>query len=591
MDSIPHIPETAPFTAEQRAWLNGFLAGAFGQQQVATPALEESSRGSVLFLFGSQSGNSETLAKQFSKKAKSAGFKSRVSGLDQVSPGDLVNEQHALIVTSTWGEGEMPDNAKDFWDTLVQDSAPKFENLNYSVLALGDTNYETFCVAGKEFDRRFSELGANRLHPCVECDVEYEEKAEEWFSGVLGSLDEIAPTNGTIGGTLPNGATESPEPSAKTGGYGKKNPFPSPLLKVDALNGEGSAKDVRHIEFSLEGSGLEYETGDALGVFALNDEKLVKAFIEKLGVDPQESVLTPDDEQVPLEEALTQNYEITKITPKLLKLIAEKSGSEGLKELLEKENKAKLNDYLWGRDPLDLFDEYGANGITAPEFLETLRKLNPRLYSIASSPKAHPGEVHLTVGAVRYEFAGRERGGVCSTFMADRLPVDSTAGVFVQVSHGFRLPEDKNLPVIMVGPGTGIAPFRAFLEERKATEASGKNWLFFGDQHEATDFLYREELEGYVESGLIQHLHTAFSRDQEEKVYVQDRMREHGAELWRWISEGAHFYVCGDASRMAKDVDAVLIELVSQHGGKSMDEAKDFVAQLKKDKRYQRDVY
>ncbi|MBG88560.1 MAG: sulfite reductase subunit alpha [Verrucomicrobiales bacterium] len=374
--------------------------------------------------------------------------------------------------------------------------------------------------------------------------------------------------------------------------YNRKNPFPAKLLVHRMLTKEGSLKDTRHFEISLEGSGLEYEVGDALAVCPTNCPELVDEIITALGASPDTMVPLPKEGEAPLKEALTKNYVVTQPNGKLIAAVAEKTGDAELTALLEKENKPKLTEWLWGREVIDLLLGYPDAKFEPAEFALLLRKLQPRLYSIASSIKAHPGEVHLTVAAVRYHSHGRDRKGVCSTYLCDRVDINSTdVPVFVQTSHGFRIPTNPDTPMIMVGPGTGIAPFRAFLEERKAIGAQGKNWLFFGEQRRDFDYLYQEEFESYLEEGVLTRLDTAFSRDQEHKIYVQDRMKENAAEIWKWLEQGAHFYVCGDAARMAKDVDAALHKLVETEGGRSEEEAVVFVKQLRKAKRYQRDVY
>ncbi|MDD5260974.1 MAG: flavodoxin domain-containing protein [Methylacidiphilales bacterium] len=549
MGAIPFIPENAPFTPEQRAWLNGFLAAWLavpetGPVSAGPPA---ASGVSLLVLYGSQSGNAEALAKKIGKLARARQYNARVASMESASPADLATEQQVLVVTSTWGEGEMPDNAKAFWHGLSNGSSPNLQNVRYAVLALGDKNYgDTFCLAGRQFDERLEKLGASRIHPRIDCDVDFENPAETWINEVLAKFENAA---GSPAIEISNGMAEVENVNAETS-IGRKNSFSAPLLANLKLNAEGSAKDVRHIEFSLENSGLYYEVGDALGVYPVNCPDFVSEILDTAGLNGEEEIELENMGRISLHTALLEHLELR---PFLSALPSAKT--------------------------------------TAAVLVEKLRPLQPRLYSISSSPKAHPGQVHLTVGAVRFEQEGKSRKGACSTFLADRLPVGNSARVFVQTSHGFRLPADGNIPVIMVGPGTGIAPFRAFLEERSATGATGKNWLFFGDQKSATDFLYREQLEGHVKSGYLHRLDIAFSRDQADKIYVQDRMRERARELWDWLQQGAHFYVCGDAKRMAKDVDSMLCQIAREQGGLSEENATDFIAVLKKEKRYQRDVY
>ena len=540
MSTVPIIPENAPFSVEQRAWLNGFLAGVLNRGSAA--ALTSSPQAAsipLLIAFGSQSGNAESLAKRLAREAAGRGFAARAAGLDSLQPADLIKDKNVLLITSTWGEGDMPDNAASFWDSINQNgSSPKFDGVQYSVLALGDKNYgDTFCLAGKKLDARLAELGARRITDRVDCDVEFDAQAKQWSSSAFSAL---------------SGSTAAPaaEVEEETG-WSKKNPFPAKLIENTPLNTRGSSKDTRHIAFSLTGSGLSYEVGDALGVFVQNCPDVVDTIIAAHQLDPQAEVPLPDGGTAPLRAALIAHYEVRQ---------------------------------FYGKAPAQ-------SGITPAAFVADLRKLQPRLYSIASSVKAHMDEVHLCVGAVRYTADGVPHKGVASTYLADRLPLGETTGIYFHAANHFRLPSDATKPVIMVGPGTGIAPFRAFLEEREATQAPGKNWLFFGDQKRASDFLYHDQIIAWVQSGHLTRLDTAFSRDQEEKIYVQTRMLQAATELWQWLEEGAHFYVCGDAKRMAKDVDDALHTIIQTAGGKSADEASAYVNQMKKEKRYARDVY
>ena len=601
MAGIPYIPSSAPFTPEQRAWLNGYLAGLFADANLGEPGATSRSPSApakpadpLLVLYGSQSGSAEGLAKKFAKEAATKGFAPRVMELNAAAKLDLTQEARAVIITSTWGDGEPPDNATEFWSHISAEAAPKLANLNYSVLALGDKNYSEFCGAGKKFDERLETLGAKRIHPRVDCDLDYEALAKGWMDSVWPAL--IATSTGSESvasepANSPNGPSPAADSPIASTTYSRTNPFPARLITNRKLTGVDSGKDTRHFEISLQDSGLTYEVGDALGVMPQNCPALVDEIIRALGCDGEEGVTEPSGKETSLRSALLRNYQITKPGSSLLQLIADKAGDEELKSLLEPSRKADLDKFLYGREVIDVLLRCGAAKFAPKEFVGLLAKLQPRLYSISSSPKAHPGEVHLTIAAVRYESHGRARKGVCSTFLADRVEADTPVPVFVQTSHGFRIPADGSKPIIMIGPGTGIAPFRAFLEERRAIGATGKNWLFFGDQKAASDFLYREQLEGMLAEGLLTRLDTAFSRDQAEKIYVQTRMLEQAAELWRWLEDGAHLYVCGDAKRMAKDVDAALHEIIQNAGGKTADEAKAYVAKLKSDKRYQRDVY
>ena len=600
MNRIPFIPETAPFTAEQRMWLNGFLAGVFSDANPSGAASLAGALGAsveagwpkppLVVLYGSQTGTAEGLAKKTKVEAEKRGFAPKLVSMEKFADVDLTKEENVLVITSTYGDGDPPDMAQAFWDWLKADTAPKLEHLRYSVLALGDTNYSAFCQFGKSCDERLAALGAKRVAERKDCDLDYETPAAEWTASVFTALGEgLAQSRNGANGTNGSAPSAAEESAPAEEGYSKKNPFPARLLTNRRLSAEGSGKDVRHFEISLAGSGLTYEVGDALGVMPANCPQFVGEILAALGCDGEEAVKTSIGE-MPLRLALTQHFDITRPSAEFLAAAALRSPGSELAALLDPARKDDLKKWLYGREIIDVLP-----GLTTPfapaEFVALLKKLAPRLYSISSSLKAHADEVHLTIAAVRYEAHGRSRKGVASTFLADRVGDTGTVGVYVQPSHGFKPPVNGDTPMIMVGPGTGIAPFRAFLEERLATGAKGRNWLFFGDQKRATDFLYQEQLESWVKDGHLTRLDLAFSRDQAEKIYVQSRMLEAAAELWSWLEAGAHFYVCGDASRMAKDVDAALHTVIEKAGGKSADEAKAYVDRLKSEKRYQRDVY
>ena len=575
MSSPILVPDDAPFNAEQRAWLNDFLAknlAAAGAPAVASgPAIP------VTILWGSQTGNSEGVAKKLAKAMKVGNYNPQIIDMGQYDKAQLAKEQNVLIITSTYGDGEPPDNAADLHEFIMSESVPSLEGVNFSVFALGDSEYPDYCQCAIEFDTQLEKFGAKRIFKRIDCDVDYDEEFKEWKAGVMDAL----------GGAASASEVEEVEEELP---YGKKRPFPSPVINSYNLNGEGTDRETYHIEFSLEGSGLEYETGDALSVFSHNPEEAVDEILKNLSFKPTEEVPLPNGKEATLREALITSYDIRSLNKSLLTKWQETSGSPFLRSLIEGGEKADFEDFCWGRELIDLIVDHPADFGDAEEFVGVLKKLQPRLYSIASSPKAHPGEVHLTVAVVRYESHGRQRGGVCSTYFSDRMG-DSAPGVFVHHNKAFRLPEDLNKDVIMVGPGTGIAPFRAFLEERKATKAPGRNWLFFGNPHAATDFIYEEEITAMQKEGVINKLDLAFSRDQADKIYVQDRMLESGAELWSWLQDGGYFYVCGDASRMAKDVDNALHKIAQDHGGLTEEAAIDYFKQLKKEKRYARDVY
>ncbi len=603
---VPVIPDSAPFTVEQRAWLNGYVAGLMARGTVdPVAAAAKPVNGSALkpltILFGSQTGSAEGLAKRAAKEAGKRGFAPVILDMAQADLARLAGEPALLVITSTYGEGEPPDNARALHaglqsqvSNLQSETGTALSPVRFSVCAIGDSNYVQFCQCGKEFDAWLERLGATRVSPRVECDVDYEEKFAAWLDAALGALGSKA------GGTSlsaaapakkaqPDGAPESGykiPPTGNESAHSRKNPFPAPLLAVRNLNGPGSAKEVNHVEFSLEGAGLTYEAGDALGVVPHNCPALVGDVLAVLGCDGEEAVPTPAGE-LPLRRALTECYDLGKPSPELLEWVG---GALRPDSSAESGRKAPPTLASSTHHVIDVL--LAAPIKPAPrDLVAGLKKLQPRLYSISSSPKAHPGQVHLTVGAVRYDHDGRARKGVCSTFLADRAIAAGTVGVYVHANPAFRLPVDGAKPVIMVGPGTGIAPFRAFLEERRATGATGRNWLFFGDQKASADFLYRDELTAMNQSGLLTRLDLAFSRDQAAKIYVQHRLLEQAAELFAWLEAGAHFYVCGDAARMAKDVDAALHQVIEKAGAKSPEDAIAYVQAMRTAKRYARDVY
>lgn len=617
MPSVPYIPASAPFTGEQRAWINGYLAGLLTDANASdgniSPAQRQKGEAPaeaepLVIMYGSQTGTAEQLAKRLAADAGTHGFKARVLEMNAFASVDFSQEQRLVLVTSTWGDGDPPDNAMAFWQHLSSADAAKLDHLNYSVLALGDRNYENFCGAGKKFDERLAQLGAKCIHPRAECDVEYETTAKEWMTSLWPALESTTTPNRDHSAERKIDlrlAIPAVEPlarherdSSQTEGqlspasYDRNRPFPARLLVNRRLNAPGSAKDTRHFEISLEGSGLGYEVGDALGVLPTNCPVLIEELLAMLGFKGEEIVKDPSNLDVSLHSALLRNYAMTQPSFQLVQAAAERSNHKELLTLLNPANKLNLENWLYGRDIVDLLRECPGANFTPQEFVGFLRKLQPRLYSISSSPKAHPGCVHLTVANVRYDSHGRAKKGVCSSFLADRVALKETpVPIFVQTSQGFRLPENGETPIIMIGPGTGIAPFRAFLEERRAVGATGKAWLFFGDQRSDFDFLYRDELEAMLAAGTLTRLDTAFSRDQVEKIYVQDRILENGKEVWAWLDAGAHIYVCGDAKRMAKDVDAAIHQVIANQSARAQDAAVEYVSRLKTEKRYQRDVY
>ena len=572
---------------EQLAWTGGYLTGLVPKGSVLSSGITAASDAGVnvdiTILVGSQTGNCEALAEQTQQLATSRGLRTTIKKMGDYKLPQLKAEKYLLVIVSTYGEGEPPDNAREMYEYLFSKRAPALKQAHFAVLGLGDSSYEFFCKMGVDFDRQLEELGATRILQRVDCDVDFESSAETWMDAVLSELAtrvETKPQSAVL--SMPAFST------ATSSIYSRKNPFPAILLENIVLNGRGSIKETHHMELSLEGSGLTYEPGDALGIYPANAPDVVVDLLELLHFNGEEQV-NVDDKDITIYDVLFRNYEITTITRPMVQKYALLARNKSLEQLLDDKSKKELNDYLYGREIVDLIMDFPAENLSPQAFVDCLRKLPPRLYSIASSLKQHPDEVHLAVAAVRYQSYGRDRKGVGSTFLADRISEDTTVPVYIDRNTNFKLPADPATPIIMIGPGTGIAPFRAFVEEREAIGASGKNWLFFGDQHFETDFLYQTEWLRYLKSGVLTRMNVAFSRDQEQKVYVQHLMAEHGKELYAWLQEGAHLYVCGDEQRMAHDVHEALLGIVASEIGQ--DNAQDYVGNLQKEKRYQRDVY
>lgn len=581
----------------QRVWLSGYLtalgAAALAPSVGAVPAVNVQAVSApvsavtkdVTVLFGSQTDNARRLAKKFANRLEELGFKVVLSAMSDFKPNTLKKVENLLVLVSTHGEGEPPDNAISFYEFLHSKRAPELSSLRYSVLALGDMSYEFFCKTGKDFDVRLEELGGKRIVPRTDCDVDFEEPAAEWMNAVIAALEEGTSIHaaGNAGAVLAETGTESE--------YSRSNPFYAEVLENLNLNGRGSDRETRHLELSLEGSNLKYEPGDSLGVYPENHPRLVDELIQAAGWKPEEPVPAGKSGELPLREALLRNYEITVLTKPLLEQAAALAPESGLKELLAAGREQELRAYAEDRDLLDLVQDYALTGIPAANFVKILRKLPARLYSISSSPEAYPDEVHITVRAVRYETRGRDRYGVCSVQLAERIQPGDKLPLFIQSNSNFKLPENPDAPVIMIGPGTGVAPFRAFLGEREETGAQGKTWLFYGDQHFSTDFLYQVEWQRWLKEGVLTRMDVAFSRDTDKKVYVQHRMLEKASELYLWLQEGAVVYVCGDEKKMAHDVHKALAAILEQEGGLSPEAAAEYLTQMQQQKRYQRDVY
>ncbi|WP_379156415.1 sulfite reductase subunit alpha [Paenibacillus sp. sgz5001063] len=615
---IPVLPPTAPFEQKTRYFVDGLLAGMFSRTSV--PGADAYSRhepfsdqvssetppfpGStittklpVTILWASQTGNAEGAAIDCARKLQQAGYDVRLVNMNQYSVSELSKNRFALFIASTFGAGDPPDNGESFFQSLKAENAPQLQDLHYAVLAFGDSNYDLFCGFGRNLDTRLTELGAQRLLDCAHCDTDFQEQVDAWtndisalLSGYTGSLESSVPTGASVNPSDPVTVSVPVAPSQELLGYHRNHPVPSRLLFKQTLNKAGSQKETRHYAFDLTPSGLQFEAGDALGVWPANCPDLVRDLLHTLGIEPATPVLVKGKGELTATEALLRHFEIARVTPDMLRFIRDRARDARLSKLLDSENPADLKQWLWGRQLIDVLQEFPFS-LSAQELLEQLKPLQPRLYSISSSPRANAKEVHITVSTVRYENNGNARKGVCSTFLADLATEDTEIPIFIQKNAHFRPPANPNVPMIMVGPGTGIAPFRGFLQERKASGAKGMNWLIFGEQREESDFYFRDELEVLQKEGLLHRLDTAFSRDQADKIYVQHRILEHGAELWAWLQEGAHFYVCGDAQQMAKEVDAALKTVIQQHGGMTADEANDYVQEMSLSKRYARDVY
>lgn len=578
----------------QKIWLSGYLAASPFTAILDTPKTQvaelpvgctgQTVSKEVTILYGSQTGNAQGLAMKAGKLLEENGLRVIVSSMSNFKSSNLKKVQNLLIIVSTHGEGDPPDNARIFHEFLHGRRVPKLDTLSFSVLSLGDSSYEFFCQTGKEFDARLEELGGTRLYPRFDCDLDYDEPAAEWLEGVLGSLS-VAQGSSTA-------HAPAPKPQIFESTYTRSNPFKAEVLENINLNGRGSNKETRHLVLSLEGSCLTFEPGDSIGIYPRNDLELVDLLLKELKWDPKELItVNKQGDSFPFKDALISYYEITVVTKSLLEKVEHFLANADLRELLLPSNEEKLKSYLKGRDLLDIVRDFGPWGDSAQEFVSILRKIPARLYSISSSIAANPDEVHLTIGAVRYDAHGRERKGVCSIFCAERLQPGDTLPIYIQSNENFKLPKNPDTPIIMIGPGTGVAPFRSFMQEREEIGAEGKSWLFFGDQHFTTDFLYQTEWQKWLKDGVLSKMNVAFSRDTAEKVYVQHRLLEQSVEIFKWIEEGAVIYICGDEKNMANDVHHVLLAIIEKEGGMSREKAEIYLANMQQEKRYQRDVY
>lgn len=584
-------------TAEQQIWLTGYLTAQQGSvaqtteapQQVAEYVLNNESESQnnndrhITVVYGSETGNAQSLAEIFAERLVEHNYTVKLTAMDEIKQKEFKKVEDLFVITATHGEGDPPDNALTFHEFIHSRKAPKLENVRFSVLALGDESYEYFCQTGKDFDAKLLELGAERLADRQDCDLDFDDLAEKWMNKNIEILNQS-----TGHGSTPT-STETVQ-SAKEKRYSKSNPYQAEVLENINLNGRGSNKEVRHVELLLDNYGESFEPGDCVVVLPQNEPEIVTLLIETLGWDKDiEIPINDDGDTLPLEKALTEHFEITKLTKPLLQKAAELFGNTEL--LSQIDNAEWIQQYVDGRDVIDLLTEFPTSELKPETFYKLLRKLPAREYSIASSYEATPDEVHITVGAVRYEAHERTRKGVCSVQLAERIQPGDTLPIYLKKNPNFKFPFDEETPVIMIGPGTGVAPFRSYMQEREELGLSGNTWLFFGEQHFTTDFLYQTEWQAWLKDETLAKLDLAFSRDTEEKIYVQHRIAQQSELFYEWLQDGAAIYVCGDEKHMAKDVHDTIRSVIEQEGDMSEADAEAYLTQMKQEKRYQRDVY
>lgn len=596
-------------TPEQQTWLSGYLMAnqsSNATSEGASDNIASSSTSSVsqeteamlhrkepevtpeqrsiTILYGSETGNAQGLAEIFEERLSNIGNDVTLKSMDDFKPKDLKKVEDLFIVTATHGEGDPPDNAVELHEYIHGRKAPKLDGVRFSVLALGDQTYEFFCQTGKDFDNRLVELGAERIYDRVDCDVDYDEDAEKWMANVINAIDS------TPAGTDSEQVVSESIKSAKEKKYSKSNPYEAEVLTNINLNGRGSNKETRHIELLLDNFGEEYEPGDCIVVLPQNDPALVDLLVSTLVWSPDTQVLINEDgDTLNFEDALTSHFEITKLTKSLVENAATFFNNDELSEKVQ--DKEWIQNYIEGRDLIDLLNDFATTELQPENMYQLLRKLPPREYSISSSYKATPDEVHITVGAVRYNAHGRDRTGVCSVQFAERIQEGDTVPIYLKRNPNFKFPQNEETPVIMIGPGTGVAPFRSYMQEREELGFEGHTWLFFGEQHFTTDFLYQTEWQEWLNDGTLSKLDVAFSRDTDQKVYVQHKIAENSEQFNQWIENGAAIYVCGDESKMAKDVHQAIRNVLVKEQNLSEEDAEEYLKQLKRDKRYQRDVY
>lgn len=567
---------------EQLLWINGYFQGLLAATATSQPAIGAAAPKStkqLKILYGTHTGRSKTLAGKLASTLAGKGIEVATFALDEYKPRQLNAETNLVFIVSTHGEGEPPAMAEDFHSFITGKRAPQLSNLNYSVVALGDKSYKLFCKTGIDIDQSLARLGAKSILPILTLDVDFDEEADRWineFTNVFVDQPSVSSIAGIVQNTI-----------SVSSAYTRKNPFKATVIDKVKITGRTSDKEVYHVELSLEGSGITYEPGDSVGILANNPPQLVDAIIAHVGFDRTELV-TIKEGTFQLKEALSEHLEITVLNREVIQKYQEKSGNEKLKEIVA--NDQELDKYLYGHDVLDLIEDFPAP-LSAQDLADVLRGFPARLYSISSSQDAVGEEVHITVATVRYSNKGRNRGGACSTYLADRIEVDSQVSVFIEKNPAFKLPENEETPVILIGAGTGVAPFRSFLQHREANNQKGKTWLFFGERRFNSDFLYQLEWQKLLKDGYLEKIDVAFSRDQEEKIYVQNRLIERQKEVFEWLDNGANIYLCGDMKQMARDVQESLLRIFENQGGMTPEKALEYLKTLKKEKRFQLDVY
>lgn len=568
-------------TREQLLWVNGYFQGLLsaGNLPVAAiaPVASESSQ-KLTIIYGTHTGRSKTIADKFAVRLKSSGVNIQTVGMDDYKVRQLPQEKNLVVIVSTHGEGEPPAMAEDFYSFVTGKRAPKLPETNYAVVALGDKSYKQYCKTGVDIDEALTRLGAKSIVPLLKLDVDFEDDVNRWIEDFAKALGGIQPVSNV---------PATSETNSQTKEYSRKNPFQATVIDKVKITGRGSDKEVYHLELSLEGSGIQYEPGDSVGILANNPPALVKSILQQAGFTGDEQVPIKDG-TFSIQEALSNYLEITVLNREVIQKYQEKTANSVLLDILQ--NDEKLDQYLYGHDLLDLLQEF-PHSFGAQDLADLLRSFPPRLYSISSSQNAVGEEVHITVATVRYHHRNRHREGACSTYLADRIDVDSKVSVFIEKNPAFKLPEKAETPVILIGAGTGVAPFRAFLQHREAGDLKGKTWLFFGERRFHSDFLYQAEWQKLLKDGYLGRIDVAFSRDQAEKIYVQNRLVERQKEVYEWLEKGANIYLCGDMKQMARDVQKTLVRIFETEGGMTPEKAEDYLRQLKKQKRFQLDVY